>query len=344
MALSKPAFYSTLGLLALVAAGGAWSLSADEGAGATQTTDDAHVEADISTVAPKIAGRVAKVLVDEGTYVKAGQAIATIEDEDQQAALAAAQADLAGAKAAAVAARAGLARQGSVIAQAAAAVQADQSGIALAGANAQRYRALAGDGSASRQEQQQAADALAQAQAAHSRDSAGESATRQQSAILAANVAAADAAIARAQAAVDSAKLNLRYTSILAPVDGVVGHKTVNVGNYVQPGTPLLTVVPLQAVYVMAHYRETQLRRIRAGQSVNLSFDLMPGVTLKGHVLSLSPASGVALAGMGPENASGNFTKITQRLPVKITIDPDQKAAAGLRLGMSATARVETAG
>ncbi|HZV09192.1 MAG TPA: biotin/lipoyl-binding protein, partial [Novosphingobium sp.] len=172
MALSKPAFYSTLGLLALVAAGGAWSLSADEGAGATQTTDDAHVEADISTVAPKIAGRVAKVLVDEGTYVKAGQAIATIEDEDQQAALAAAQADLAGAKAAAVAARAGLARQGSVIAQAAAAVQADQSGIALAGANAQRYRALAGDGSASRQEQQQAADALAQAQAAHSRDSA----------------------------------------------------------------------------------------------------------------------------------------------------------------------------
>lgn len=342
MALSKPALFTTLGLVALVAAAGGWALSADEGSGRVQTTDDARVEADFSTVAPKINGRIDRVLVDEGTRVKAGQLIATIEDADQRAAVQAAQADLANARAAAAAARAQLARQGSLIAQASATVQADQSGIALAGANAQRYRNLASDGSASRQEQQQAADALSQAQAAYARDRAGESATRQQSDILQANVAAADAAVARAQAALATAMLNLRYTHIVAPIDGVVGHKTVNIGNFVQTGTPLLTVVPLQSVYVKANYRETQLRRIRAGQPVTLSFDLLPGVTLNGHVASLSPASGVALSAVGPENASGNFTKIIQRLPVKITIDPGQSAAAGLRLGMSATARVDT--
>lgn len=343
MALSKPALYSALGLLALVAAGGVWAITADEGAASVQTTDDARVEADFSTVSPKISGRIAQVLVEDGAHVKAGQVLAKIEDSDQRAAVAAAQADLASAQAALAAARAQLARQPSIIAQASASVRADQSGIALAHANAQRYRNLADDGSASRQEQQQTANALAQAQASQQRDSAAEAAARQQTGVLTAGVAAAQAGVERAQAALATAKLNLAYTTIIAPIDGVVGHKVVNVGNYVQPGAPLLNVVPLQSVYVTANFRETQLRRIHVGQAATLTFDLAPGVALKGHVVSLSPASGSALSGMGPENASGNFTKITQRLPARIAIDAGQSGASGLRLGMSAVARVDVA-
>lgn len=136
--------------------------------------------------------------------------------------------------------------------------------------------------------------------------------------------------------------LALSYTRIVAPVEGVVGQRTVRVGNYVQVGTPLLAVVPVAKAYVEARFRETQLARIHPGQRATIAIDTLPGVELTGHVESIAPATGVSFAKVAPENATGNFTKITQRLAVRIALEPGQRDAARLRVGMSAVPTVST--
>jgi membrane fusion protein (multidrug efflux system) len=193
------------------------------------------------------------------------------------------------------------------------------------------------------EEQQHAVSALDQQQAGQDRDRAALLAAQQQLDILRAGRDKALGALARAQAALDQAKLNLSYTEIRAPVDGMVGQRSIRVGAFVGAGTPLLAVVPLSQAYVIANFQENQLARMRQHQPARITVDSFPGLVLMGHVDSLAPATGVAFAPIAPDNATGNFTKIVQRLPVKITIDPGQPEAARLRVGLSVEPTVNVA-
>jgi len=160
--------------------------------------------------------------------------------------------------------------------------------------------------------------------------------------MLRAQLAKAEAELAHDRAVQDQAALNVSYTTIVAPVDGVVGNRTLRAGQYVQAGTQLMAVVPVDSVYIVANFKETQLTDVRAGQKATVDVDTFPGTTVKGHVDSLAPASGQEFALLPPDNATGNFTKIVQRIPVKIVLDPADKLAGLLRPGMSVTPVIDT--
>jgi len=327
-------------LLAAVLAGSAYLYSYGEGRGASQRTDDAYVTADFTLVAAKVAGNVAEVLVEDHQAVKKGQLLARIDERDYLVALDMAQADLAQAEADLARLRAIAAQQGSAIERAGATVAADAATLQFARANEARYRDLSSDGSATLQDRQQAESQALAAAARHKADSAAWLGARQQVAILRAQVEQGAAQVARSKAALEAAALRLSYTKIVAPIDGVVGQRSVRVGAYAQVGAAMLAIVPLQAAYVEANFRETQLARMRVGQRVDIAVDMLPGTTLHGHVASLAPASSVSFSPIAPDNATGNFTKVVQRLPVKIVIDPGQDAARQLRVGMSVTPTV----
>lgn len=340
MSLPKTAKISVAVLLAAVVAGSAYSYSYGEGHGPRQSTDDAYVTADYTLVAPKVAGNVAEVLVEDHQPVKKGQLLARIDDRDYVVAVDMAKADLAQAEADLARLRAAIAQQGSAIDRAAAATGASKATLKFAQANQARYRDLSSDGSATQQDRQQAESQAEAAAAQHQADMAALSSARQQVDILNAQVAQGAAQVARSKAALEAAQLHLSYTQIHAPIDGIVGQRTVRVGAYAQVGAPMLAVVPLASAYVEANFRETQLARMRVGQRVDIAVDMLPGTTLHGHVASLAPASSVSFSPIAPDNATGNFTKVVQRLPVKIVIDPGQDAARLLKVGMSVTPTV----
>jgi membrane fusion protein (multidrug efflux system) len=193
-------------------------------------------------------------------------------------------------------------------------------------------------------QQQQAVIAQARdtAQSTLTRDTAAVTAAEEQVGVLQAQLAKGKATLQHYQAVQEQAQLNLGYTNIVAPIDGVVGARSLRVGEYVQAGTQLMAVVPLAAVYVVANFEETQLAGIRKGAPVNIVVDTYSGATVKGHVDSIAPASGEEFALLPPDNATGNFTKIVQRIPVKIAIDPSDPLRGELRPGMSVTATVDT--
>lgn len=344
MSLPKPAKITVAVLLAAVLAGSAYSYSYGEGHGARQSTDDAYVTADFTLVAPKVAGNVLEVLVEDHQAVKKGQLLARIDDRDYAVAVDMAKADLAQAEADLSRLRATVAQQGSAIERAGAAVAADEATLKFARANEARYRDLSSDGSATLQDRQQAESQAQAAAAQHKADSAALAGARQQTAILRAQVEQGEAQVARSKAALEAAELHLSYTKIVAPIDGVVGQRSVRVGAYAQVGAAMLAIVPLQSAYVEANFRETQLARMRVGQRVDIAVDMLPGTTLHGHVASLAPASSVSFSPIAPDNATGNFTKVVQRLPVKIVIDPGQDAARLLKVGMSVTPTVALEG
>ena len=148
--------------------------------------------------------------------------------------------------------------------------------------------------------------------------------------------------LVRDEALLRQAELNLSYTNIVSPADGVVGNRTLRVGQYVQAGTQLMAVVPTAAAYIIANYKETQLTNVRPGQPATIEVDTFPGMTFTGHVDSIAPASGQEFALLPPDNATGNFTKVVQRIPVKITLDPGTPLAEELRPGMSVIPRIDT--
>ena len=344
MSLPTPAKITVAVLLAAVLAGSAYSYSHGEGHGARQSTDDAYITADFTLVAPKVAGNVLEVLVEDHQAVKKGQLLARIDDRDYAVAIDMAKADLAQAEADLSRLRATVAQQGSAIERAGAAVSADEATLKFARANEARYRDLSSDGSATLQDRQQAESQAQAAAAQHKADSAALMGARQQTAILRAQVEQGEAQVARSKAALEAAELHLSYTKIVAPIDGVVGQRSVRVGAYAQVGASMLAIVPLQSAYVEANFRETQLARMRVGQRVDIAVDMLPGTTLHGHVASLAPASSVSFSPIAPDNATGNFTKVVQRLPVKIVIDPGQDAARLLKVGMSVTPTVALEG
>jgi membrane fusion protein (multidrug efflux system) len=340
MTMPKKARIVSAVLLLTAAIAGAVRLNRPESGASTQSTDDAYVQADFTRVAPKVSGTIDDVLVEENQVVSKGQLLATIDDRDFAVAVDTANAKVSGARAAITSLKALLAAQQSVIRQEQAAVDADTAALTLAKANWARYRSLASDGSGTVQAMQQAQAQLGIQVANRKRSMAGLLAARQEIDILQADLAKAAAALAQAQALRAASALRLSYTRITAPINGTIGRKSARIGASANTGTPLLAIVPLRAVYITANYRETQLARVQAGQPVNIKVDALPDVTLKGTVESLGPASGVAYSAVAPHNATGNFTKIVQRLPVRIRIAPGQVAAAKLRVGMSATTTI----
>lgn len=192
------------------------------------------------------------------------------------------------------------------------------------------------------QNAQQAASRNAAARASVARDTATLASAAKQIEVLKAELAQAEAALARAKAAQDQAELNLSYATIVAPIDGVIGNRTLRVGQYVQAGTQLMAVVPTHAAYIVANYKETQLTKVRPGQPVEIKVDMFPGQVFRGRVDSLSPASGQEFALLPPDNATGNFTKVVQRIPVRIILDAGSSLAVVLRPGMSVYPTIDT--
>jgi membrane fusion protein (multidrug efflux system) len=306
------------------------------------STDDAYVKADSTTIAPKVSGYIASALVGDNEPVKAGQVLAKIDDRDFQVSLEQANADLTAAKAAVATKLAAITAQQSAIDAAQATIAVGQATLTFAEQDDRRYAQLASNGYGSVQNAQQAASRLAAGRAAVARDTASLANATKQLDVLKAELVQAQAAVTRDEALRDQAQLNLSYTTITSAVDGVVGNRTLRVGQYVQAGTQLMAVVPLSAAYIVANYKETQLADVHPGQPVAVAVDTYPGVTFSGHVDSIAPASGQEFALLPPDNATGNFTKVVQRIPVKIVLDPGTGFAGELRPGMSVYPTIET--
>lgn len=308
-----------------------------------QTTNDAFVSADYTLVVPRVAGFIKQVLVEDNQQVKAGQLLALIDDRDLRAAAEAADAQTLVARAQLQNANATLERQASLIAQAQAAVVSAKAQMAFAQQELNRYNHLAGVGAGTVQNAQQARTRIDQASARLDTATAKLAAERKQVEILTALRNAAEGTLKHAQAALEIASFNLSYTRITAPQDGMIGERAVRVGAYITPGSKLLAVVPLQQAYVVANFQETQLTDVQPGQDVQVRVDSLGGEALSGRVESIAPATGVTFAAVKPDNATGNFTKVVQRIPVKIMLEPGQPLAERLRVGMSVEASIDTA-
>jgi membrane fusion protein (multidrug efflux system) len=274
--------------------------------------------------------------------VRTGQVLARIDDRDFKVALDQAHADVAAAKATIASKQAQLEVQQAVIAAAQATIDVDKAAVTFAAQDNKRYTDLAASGSGSVQNAQQAQARIAGTQAALARDNANLTSAVKQVDLLNAEIVQANAALARVQAIQSQAELNLGYTTITAPIDGVVGNRTLRVGQFVQAGTQLMSVVPREGAYVVANYKETQLTDVHEGQRVDIAIDMFPGQVVHGHVDSIAPASGQEFALLPPDNATGNFTKVVQRIPVRIALDADRNSTIALRPGMSVIPTIET--
>jgi membrane fusion protein (multidrug efflux system) len=306
-----------------------------------ESTDDAYVKADSTIISPKVSGYIAQVLVGDNQPVKAGQLLARIDDRDFRSALDSAHADVDAAEASVRNLDAQIALQQPVIEQETADVAAAEANLQFAREEQARYDGLMKTGSGTIQRAQQTDAALREKRAQLQHEKSGLIAAQRKVDVLTTERAKAVAQLDRARAVEQQAALNVSYTRISAPVDGTVGARSLRVGQFVQAGTQLMAVVPLDAVYVVANFKETQLTHVRNGQPVEISIDSFHGTKLKGHVDSLSPASGLEFALLPPDNATGNFTKIVQRVPVKILLD-DHGLTGLLRPGMSAEPTINT--
>jgi membrane fusion protein (multidrug efflux system) len=308
------------------------------------STDDAYVQADNTLIAPRVSGYISQVLVTDNQPVKAGQVLARIDDQDFQTALRQAVADRETAESEIRSIDAQLALQTSTIEQANQQVTSADAALRFAQQDHARYDLLSRTGAGTTQSAQQTESLLVQRAAGLLQARAALTAARQQVDVLQAARVKAQAQLEHYRAAEQQARLNLGYTTITAPMDGTVGARTLRVGQYVQAGTQLMAVVPLNAVYIVANFKETQLTGVRPGQPVDISVDTFPDAAIHGHVDSISPATGLQFALLPPDNATGNFTKIVQRLPVKIVLDRDAsgRTQALLRPGMSVEPTIDT--
>src|SRR6266498_70256 len=285
-----------------------------------ESTDNAQVDGHIVPILPKVGGFVTEIRVDENQRVKEGDTLVVLDDRDYKVRLAQAEADLA----VALASVSNRARVGQAEAQ----VEQAQANASKAHADLDRMRPLAAQDIVSKQQLD-----------------AAEAAARAADAALAAAQAAlvgADARVGAARAARDQAALNLSYTRITAPAAGVVSKKTVELGQLVQAGQPLMSVVSLQDVWITANLKETQIEDVKPGQPVDFTVDAYPGLHFRGHVESLSPATGARFSLLPPDNATGNFTKVVQRIPVRIRPDGPAHAAHPLRPGMNVEVTITT--
>jgi membrane fusion protein (multidrug efflux system) len=308
------------------------------------STDDAYLAADTAMMAPKIGGYVTDVRVNENQLVTKGQVLAVIDPRDYQAALDGANADIAAAQAAIASDEAQLSLQQAKIQAAQAMLQADIAREAFAAADRRRYAAASASGASTEQLTSQASTEVSTAAATVDADKANLLGAQRQIDVLNAAAAQSQASLRQAQAKAEQARLDLTHTEITAPFDGMVGDKTVAVGDYLQPGTEIMAIVPLDQVYVLANFKETQITDIQNGQPVTVAVDGYPDLHVTGTVDSVSPASGQEFALLPPDNATGNFTKIVQRVPVKILLNLNNDLIGKLRPGMSVEPSIDTRG
>jgi membrane fusion protein, multidrug efflux system len=304
-----------------------------------EKTDNAYVQSDIAAIAPKVAGYVHEVRVRDNQKVRAGEVLAVIDDRDFAAQLAQAAAQTEAARAAIVSIESNLVLQHSMIAQAEAGIASAEADLRRAQLDQQRYGALAPEGFASRQRLETATADRQKADSTLARARAALKSEQDRIGVLEASRAQALAQLRQAEANEELKRIDLENTIVRAPFAGTVGNKGVELGQYVKAGTQLLSLVP-DEIYVVANYKETQIRRMRIGQPVELDVDAYAGETLHGRIESLAPASGSQFALLPPENATGNFTKIVQRVPVRIAVSAED--AAKLRPGLSVIAFVNT--
>lgn len=320
----------------------------------TQSTDDAYIGADATSVAPKVRGLVAQVLVNDNQAVRAGDPLVRIDPEEFDARVAAAGAEQADAEAGVASAQAALVSLDAEEQLASANVRAAESLIRAARTQAERavadrhrYENLVASGAVAARDVDTYRAAAITAEQEVTRISALFDVSRQTArvteakrATLAAALQKADANVARARAALDLARQDQRHSVITAPIDGIVGNRQVQQGDYVQPGSRLLTLVPLHDLYVTANFKETQTGRMRVGQRAHVRVDALPGQDFLGAVDSLAPGSGSRFSLLPFEPGTGNFTKIVQRVPVRIRFDGNQAGLDQLRPGLSVTAKV----
>jgi membrane fusion protein, multidrug efflux system len=302
-------------------------------------TDDAFVDAHVVSVVPKVAAYVSALHISDNSTFAAGALLVELDPRDFEVARDRAAADLENAIANAANVEAQLPEQQAVIAQAEAAVLGDRAMLAFAEQQLRRYGSLATTGAGTTEQWQQAQSDVGQRQANLQRDLAAVDAARAHVAVLRSQVQQAQATIDEQRAALAQARLNLSYTKIFATEAGTVANKSVEVGNFVQPGQVLFSAVP-DTVYVTANYKETQLTHVRAGQPVMIRIDAFPGVALHGHVDSIQRGTGSQFALLPPENATGNFVKVVQRVPVKVVFDGPGETLRLLSPGMSVEATI----
>lgn len=309
-----------------------------------ESTDDAYVGGDVTVLGPKVPGYIAQVLVTDNQSVHAGDVLLRLDDRDYRALLAKAEGAVAAQQALLANLDATSRLQAAVIAQARASVVAVTADARRAHDDQVRYQDLVAKSAVSVQSAQKADADYKQIAANRERAEAGAVAAERQLDVIATQKQQAQAALAQAVAERDLAKLNLEYTVLRAPVDGTVGNRRARVGAYAQAGTQLLAVVPAHGLWVDANFKEGQVARLSPGMPVKIEADVLPGRVFHGRVASLAPATGAQFSVLPPENATGNFTKIVQRVPVRVLLDEADGRLGTLRPGLSVTAEVDARG
>ncbi|WP_158803590.1 HlyD family secretion protein [Acidisoma sp. L85] len=305
-----------------------------------ESTDDAYVGGDITVIAPQVSGFITKLAIADNQTVKAGQLLLQIDDRDYRAALAKADAAVAMQQASLANIAATRRLQESTIAQAQADLITTNAETIRTKEDTDRYQSLSKDQWASLQRYQQANATYTEAVGADAKAHAGLEAARRRLDVIDTESQQAQASLAASIADRDTARLNLGYTSLRSPVDGVVGNRSAQLGAFAAIGAQLLSVIPAHDLWVDANFKESQLARMKAGQPVNITADVLPGEVFHGHVVSLAPATGAEFSVLPAENATGNFTKIVQRVPVRIRLDDGASELGRLRPGLSVTASV----
>jgi membrane fusion protein (multidrug efflux system) len=306
------------------------------------STDDAYVRADLSVISAKVAGNITAVPIKENAAVQPGDTLAQIDDRDYKIAVEAARNKLGTQEATIQRLRQQALAQGALIDQAKAQVLSTKASLVRATADFDRAQTLAKQEFGSQQRLDQARADRDQAHASVKASEAAQASTEANLAVLNAQVREAEGVRAELQTSLDKALLDLSYTTVKAAFAGIVGNKAVQVGQYVQPGTRLLALVPPDTAYVEANYKETQLDHIRPGQPADVAVDAADGRVYHGIVESIAPASGSQYSLLPPENATGNFTKIVQRVPVRIRVNGDAIREGTLRPGLSVVTSVNT--
>ena len=307
-----------------------------------QSTDDAYLQADLTPIAAKVAGYVRALPVQDFDRVRAGQVLAEIVDDDYRASVAQIIAGIAAAAAQVEALKAQRRLQEANVRAAAATVEATAVNIEQNGRDLARQERLLKTGSSTTEAGEKLQTTRAQLAAQIDQARAQQSAAARLLDVLAAQQGQAEAAVAAQEASLEIARLNLSYTRILAPQDGVIGQRQVKPGQFVGVGGQITSLTPLPNVWVIANYKETQLTHMSVGERADISVDTFPGHRLRGHILAFAPGSGSEFALLPPDNATGNFTKVVQRIAVKIVIDDADGLSDLLRPGMSVVARVDT--
>src|SRR5437764_10909327 len=307
-----------------------------------QSTDDAYIQSDVSLISPKIEGYIKEVRVRDNEPVTAGQVLFVVDDRDFAAKLVQAEAAIATADASVATYATRLKLQQAMIDQAAAGLRSAEADLSRAQLDFKRYTALATSDYASRQRYESADADSRKADAALGKARAGLVAEQSQLAVLESQKREEEAKLAQARATLPLAKNDLDNTVPRAPVAGIAGNRAGQIGQYVKPGSQLLSLVPLPRVFVTANFKRTQFTPMWPGQPAEISVDAYPDQPLHGRIESFAPGSGAQFSLLPPDNATGNFTKIVQRVPVRIAVPADGPLARLLRPGLSVTVTVDT--